>query len=105
MGYRGVGKDKRLTDDERRLLKRRQAIEPIIGHLNSDHRMDRSHLKAQRAMRSRGVVGGGLQLPLAAADDRPERREPFVVPVVGKRFDGLVCKIDRNLRPQPTAKL
>ena len=44
-GYRGVdkdnpdieikhrGKDKRLTDEERRLLKRRQAIEPIIGHL------------------------------------------------------------------------
>lgn len=43
LGYRGVdkdnpgveikhrGKDKRLTDEERRLLKRRQAIEPIIG--------------------------------------------------------------------------
>ena len=26
-------------------LKRRQAIEPIIGHLKSDHRMDRCHLK------------------------------------------------------------
>jgi IS5 family transposase len=46
LGYRGVdkdkseieikhrGKDKRLTDKERRLLKRRQAIEPIIGHLS-----------------------------------------------------------------------
>jgi hypothetical protein len=45
LGYRGVGKDnpdieikhrgkdQRLTDEERRLLKRRQAIEPIIGHL------------------------------------------------------------------------
>ena len=40
------GKDKRLTDEERRLLKRRQAIEPIIGHLKADHRMDRCHLKA-----------------------------------------------------------
>ena len=43
LGYRGVdkdnpgveikhrGKDKRLKEDERRLLKRRQSIEPIIG--------------------------------------------------------------------------
>lgn len=58
LGYRGVdkdnpgieikhrGKDKRLTDEERRLLKRRQAIEPIIGHLKADHRMDRCHLKS-----------------------------------------------------------
>jgi transposase, IS5 family len=39
LGYRGV--DKQLTDEERRLLKRRQAIEPIIGHLKADHRVDR----------------------------------------------------------------
>lgn len=57
LGYRGVdkdnsgieikhrGKDKRLIDEERRLLKRRQAIEPIIGHLKESHRMDRYHLK------------------------------------------------------------
>lgn len=30
-------KDKRLTDEERRLLNRRHAIKPIIGHLKSDH--------------------------------------------------------------------
>lgn len=39
------GKDKRLTDEECRLLKPRQAIEPIIGHLQADHRMGRCHLK------------------------------------------------------------
>jgi IS5 family transposase len=39
------GKDKRLTDEERRLLKRRQAMEQIIGHLEADPRMDRCHLK------------------------------------------------------------
>lgn len=39
------GEDKSLTDEERRLLKRRQAIEPIIGHLKADHRMDRCNLK------------------------------------------------------------
>ncbi|NCX13255.1 MAG: hypothetical protein EBW73_10655 [Betaproteobacteria bacterium] len=59
LGYRGVdaanptvsikhrGKAKRLTEQERRLLKRRQAIEPIIGHLKADHRMDRCPLKGQ----------------------------------------------------------
>jgi IS5 family transposase len=58
LGYRGVdqdnpgvdikhrGKYKRLNGQERRLLKRRQAIEPIIGHLKSDHRMNRCHLKS-----------------------------------------------------------
>ena len=71
LGYRGVdkdnpnieikhrGKDKRLTDKERRLLKRRQAIEPIIGHLKADHRMDRSHLK--------GSEGDALHAVLCAA--------------------------------------
>jgi IS5 family transposase len=57
LGYRGVdqdnpgvsikhrGKYKSLTEQERKLLKRRQAIEPIIGHLKSDNRMNRCHLK------------------------------------------------------------
>ena len=71
LGYRGVdkdnpdieikhrGKDKRLTDEERRLLKRRQAIEPIIGHLKADHRMDRCHLK--------GAQGDAIHAVLCAA--------------------------------------
>ena len=71
LGYRGVdkdnpdieikhrGKDKRLTNEERRLLKRRQAIEPIIGHLKADHRMDRCHLK--------GSEGDALHAVLCAA--------------------------------------
>lgn len=71
LGYRGVdkdnpdieikhrGKDKRLSDEERKLLKRRQAIEPIIGHLKADHRMDRCHLK--------GAQGDALHAVLCAA--------------------------------------
>src|SRR5690606_21771668 len=59
LGYRGVdadnpgvrvvhrGKPKRLTAQEKRQLKRRQAIEPIIGHLKADHRMDRNYLKGE----------------------------------------------------------
>jgi IS5 family transposase len=56
LGYRGVdadnqdvrivhrGKLKRIGPQDKRLLRRRQAIEPIIGHLKADHRMDRCHL-------------------------------------------------------------
>jgi transposase, IS5 family len=36
-----------VTEEERKLANRRQAIEPIIGHLKSDHRLDRCHLKGQ----------------------------------------------------------
>lgn len=53
LGYRGVDEDnpgvqiihrgrfKSLTALQRRWLKRRQAIEPAIGHAKADHRMDR----------------------------------------------------------------
>jgi len=70
-GYRGhgltgettikiVGKlPKRATRAQRRWLKRRTAIEPIIGHLKSDHRLTRSYLK--------GVNGNQVNVVLAAA--------------------------------------
>jgi IS5 family transposase len=59
IGHRG--KSKRLSAQERKLLERRQAIEPIIGHLKADHRMDRCHLK--------GETGDRLHAVLCAAGD------------------------------------
>lgn len=68
LGYRGVdaenpdvrivhrGKPTRLTAQERKQLKRRQAIEPIIGHLKADHRMDRCHLKGEQGDRLHAVL-------------------------------------------------
>ena len=53
------GKYNRLTDKEKRLLKRRQAIEPIIGHMKSDNRMNRCHLK--------GAQGDALHAVLCAS--------------------------------------
>jgi IS5 family transposase len=59
LGYRGVdhdlapvtvvhrGKSKTLTNAQRTWLRRRQAIEPSIGHLKADHRMDRCWLKGR----------------------------------------------------------
>ena len=50
------GKSKRLSAQERKLLKRRQAIEPITRHLKADHRMDRCHLKGQTGDRLHAVL-------------------------------------------------
>jgi len=71
LGYRGVDKDlapvevihrgkfKSLTPKQRAWLKRRQAIEPLIGHTKADHRMDRCWLK--------GAEGDALHAVLCAA--------------------------------------
>ncbi|MDO9003121.1 MAG: transposase, partial [Aquabacterium sp.] len=71
LGYRGVdaeiapielihrGKSKRLTDKQRRWLKRRQAVEPAIGHVKQDHGMQRCWLK--------GSEGDALHAVLCAA--------------------------------------
>ena len=71
LGFRGVdrdnpgvkiihrGKYKSLTRQQRRWLRRRQAVEPAIGHLKSDHRMDRCW--------RRGSLGDALHAVLCAA--------------------------------------
>ena len=71
LGFRGVdrdnpkvqiihrGKAKSLNRQQRRWLKRRQAVEPTIGHLKADHRMDRCWLT--------GSIGDALHTVLCAA--------------------------------------
>lgn len=71
LGYRGVdqdnpgveiihrGKFKSLSKQQRRWLKRRPAVEPVIGHLKADHRMDRCWLQ--------GTTGDALHAVLCAA--------------------------------------
>lgn len=71
LGFRGVdaavspvqiihrGKFKSLDQQQRRWLRRRQAIEPAIGHTKSDHRMDRCWLS--------GSSGDALHAVLCAA--------------------------------------
>lgn len=57
-GYRGhnhpnrfkvwiTGQVRRVTPTIKREMKRRAAVEPVIGHLKADHRMDRNHLKGR----------------------------------------------------------
>lgn len=71
LGFRGVdaanpgveiihrGRFKTLTDQQRRWLKRRQAVEPAIGHAKHDNGMDRCWLKGQ--------TGDALHAVLCAA--------------------------------------
>jgi IS5 family transposase len=71
LGFRGVdadnpdkaiihrGKFKSLSPQQRAWLRRRQAVEPAIGHLKSDHRMDRCWLK--------GALGDALHTISCAA--------------------------------------
>lgn len=53
------GKFHSLNAQQRRWLKRRQAIEPTIGHTKLDHRMDRCWLQ--------GATGDALHAVLCAA--------------------------------------
>lgn len=71
LGFRGVdadnpdkqiihrGKFKSLSPQHKAWLRRRQAIEPAIGHLKSDHRMDRCWLQ--------GALGDALHAVSCAA--------------------------------------
>jgi IS5 family transposase len=71
LGYRGVdhqnpgvtihhlGNHRSMTQEQRRLLKRRQSIEPVFGQPKNDHRMDRNWLK--------GEVGDAIHAVLCAA--------------------------------------
>jgi hypothetical protein len=96
-GYRGhnypdrfkvwiTGQMRRVTKAIRREMRRRAAIEPVIGHLKDDHRMRRNHLKGRsrrrphqrRACRCRiqlqpapALVRGAFVRPVADPPARP----------------------------------
>ena len=66
-GYRGhnhpnkfkvwiSGQVRRVTKTIRREMKRRAAVEPVIGHVKIDHRMDRNYLKGRNGDRSNAVL-------------------------------------------------
>ena len=47
---------RRVTSPIRREMKRRAAVEPVIGHLKAEHRMDRNYLKGQNGDRANAVL-------------------------------------------------
>jgi len=66
-GYRGhnhpqrfrvwiSGQVRRVTASIRREMKRRAAVEPVIGHVKAEHRMDRNYLKGRDGDRINAVL-------------------------------------------------
>ena len=66
-GYRGhnyadrfkvwiTGQVRRVTKSIRREMRRRAAVEPVIGHLKDGHRMGRNHLKGRHGDRINAVL-------------------------------------------------
>jgi len=66
-GYRGhehphkfrvwiSGQVRRVTAAIRREMKRRAAVEPVIGHVKAEHRMDRNYLKGREGDRINAVL-------------------------------------------------
>jgi transposase, IS5 family len=47
---------RRVTAPTRREMKRRAAVEPVIGHLKAEHRMDRNNLKGREGDRINAVL-------------------------------------------------
>jgi transposase, IS5 family len=66
-GYRGhnypnkfkvwiSGQVRRVTKTIRREMKRRAAVEPMIGHIKAEHRMERNHLKGREGDRANAIL-------------------------------------------------
>ncbi len=66
-GYRGhshpnkfrvwiSGQVRRVTKTIRREMRRRAAVEPVIGHLKAEHRMERNYLKGRDGDRANAVL-------------------------------------------------
>ena len=50
------GRVRGVTKTIRREMRRRAAIEPVIGHLKAEHRMDRNHLKGRHGDRANAIL-------------------------------------------------
>jgi len=104
-GYRGHGADEllgvtvlmpkdrkrktKLSRALRKKLKRRNAIEPTIGHLKHDHRMDRCHLKGEQGDKINALAAAmGLNLRKLLAG--LGRRGRCAVRVVVMWLEGLI---------------
>ena len=51
-----TGQVRRVTRPIRREMKRRAAVEPVIGHLKAEHRMGRNYLKGRDGDRINAVL-------------------------------------------------
>ncbi len=97
LGYRGVDADnpgvrvmhrggiKSMTKLERKRLRRRQAVEPVIGHVKHDHRMIRCHLI--------GSLGDALHAIACAAGRSTHRIRWLMRAMLRLGLKGIFCAL------------
>ena len=120
LGFRGVdadnpdkqiihrGKFKSLSPQQKGWLRRRQAVEPAIGHLKSDHRMDRCWLQGALgdALHSISCAAGYNLRWLLRAITRLGLGPLFFAPVAGGVVAGADhARVARALRPHTYLRL
>lgn len=55
-----------MKASERKWYRRRSSIEPIIGHIKSDHRMARNYLKGEEGDKINAILAGYISKLLRA---------------------------------------
>jgi IS5 family transposase len=72
-----------MTKTIRREMKRRAAVEPVIGHVKSEHRMDRNYLKGRDGDCANAILaaaGYNFSLLLRWLEALSSRRSSWVFP-------------------------
>ena len=101
-----AGQKRRMTPKIKREMRRRSAVEPVIGHLKAEHRMDRNYL-AHRAgrCRQRRPRRSRIQLPpphpLAEAFVAPNPSAPVPDPSAQSSLKSDFFTDDALAKPPP----
>jgi IS5 family transposase len=82
------GQKRRMTAQIKREMRRRSAVEPVIGHLKAEHRMDRNHLA--------GSAGDAINAVLAAAGYNFR----LLIRWLSLLLRAILATVDVPLRPQ-----
>jgi IS5 family transposase len=89
------GQKRGVTDAIKRDLRRRSAVEPVIGHMKSEHRMDRNYLK--------GSHGDAINAVLAAAGYNFRRLLAWLRKLLRVWMEMLLAAKTPDQRPQAVA--
>ncbi len=82
-----LGQVRRVTAAIRRKMRRRAAIEPVIGHLKAGHRMGRNYLKGREGDR----IMDRIMVRQAHHEGRGRRRRLQLLPAPALARSALAC--------------
>ena len=85
------GQKRRVTEQIKRELRRRSAVEPVIGHLKAEHRMGRNHLAHAQ--------GDAINAVLAAAGYNFRRLLAWLAFLFAAIWDATEHRIDKADQP------